>query len=67
MREKFNKAVKRMTWVDVQLIKLSVFCVGLPVGAYLSVWILPYWWAFIILAILAAIKPVKTALENRNL
>ncbi len=65
MREKFDEMVKRMTWVDMQLVKLSVFCIGLPVGAYLSVWILPYWWAFIFLAILAAIKPASIALSKK--
>lgn len=64
MQEKFNEMVKRMGWVDVQFIKASVFFITLPIGAYLSVWILPYWWAFIMLGILAAIKPIKTALSK---
>lgn len=57
-----DSKVKNLGWVDVQLIKLSVFCIGLPIGAYFSVWILSYWWAFILLALLAAIKPAYKAL-----
>jgi len=57
-----DSKVKNLGWVDVQLIKLSVFCIGLPIGAYFSVWILPYWWVFILLALLAAIEPAYEAL-----
>lgn len=59
-----NIRMKRLGWSDVQLIKLSALCIGLPLGAYFSVWILPYWWAFIILAILAAIKPISKAMRK---
>ncbi len=61
-----DSKIKNINWVDVQLIKLAAFCFALPIGAYLSVWILPYWWVFILLAALAAIKPVHKALRFKN-
>jgi len=57
-----DSKVKKLDWIDLKLIQLSVFCVGLPIGAYFSVWILSYWWAFILLAVLAAIKPAYKVL-----
>ncbi len=59
-----DSKVKNLSLVDVQLIKLAVFCFGLPIGAYFSVWILPYWWAFVLLGALAAAKPVYKALKK---
>lgn len=63
MPGKFDNMVRRLGWKDIQLIKASVFLIALPIGAYLSPHILPYWWAFIVLGILAAIKPIKTAVS----
>jgi len=59
-----NKMVKRLGWKDMQLVKASAFLFGLPIGAYFSQHILPYWGVFVVLAIVAAIKPVKTALKK---
>ena len=56
--------VKKLGILDIQLIKLSALCFGLTIGAYFSTWILPYWWVFIILAIVAAIRPVYKALRK---
>jgi hypothetical protein len=56
--------VKKLGILDIQLIKLSALCFGLTIGACLSVWILPYWWIFILLAIMAAIKPIYKAIRK---
>ena len=61
--QKFNKMVKRLSWKDMQLIKASVFLITLPIGACLYQYILPYWWVFIVLGIMAAIKPIKTTVS----
>ena len=58
-----KERIKKLGFADVQLIKLSAFCLGLAIGAYLAVWILPYWWVFILIAVLAALKPAYKALK----
>lgn len=52
-----NSKIKKIDWLDVKLIKWGMFCLGLPVGAYFSKDILPYWWVFIALCVLAHIRP----------
>lgn len=51
-----NSKIKRFDWLDIKLLKIGAFCLGLPVGAYFSEKILPYWWAFIILALLFHVR-----------
>jgi len=57
-----NPRVRKLNLCDIQLIKLSAFCFGLVIGAYLAVWLVPYWWLLILVAVLAAIKPIHKAL-----
>ncbi len=62
MEKEFDSMTRRLGWRDVQLIKAAVFLITLPIGAYLSQYILPYWWVFIVLGVLASVKPVRTVL-----
>ena len=57
--KKFDEMVKRLGWRDMQCIKTSVFLIALPIGAYFSQYILPYWPIFVVLGILVALKPLK--------
>ena len=52
-----DSKMKKIGWIDMKLVQFSAFCLGLLIGAYFSASILPYWWFFILLAVLAAIKP----------
>jgi hypothetical protein len=58
-----DKKVKKMGWKEIQLIKLATFLITLPIGAYFASWILPYWWLFILVGIIAALKPICKALK----
>lgn len=54
--------VTKLDAIDIRLIKAAAFFIGLPVGAYLHVLnypILPYWWVFIVLALVLYIRPIK--------
>ena len=51
-----DSKIKRFDLVDIQFLKTAIFLFALPVGAYFSAQILPYWWVFIILSVLAGMK-----------
>jgi hypothetical protein len=53
-----NRIIREeLDYFDIKLMKTMAFCVGVPVGAYFAEWVLPNWWAFILLAILTKIRP----------
>lgn len=53
-----NSKVKKMDWADIKLAQFSSLCVGIIIGAYFSVSVLPYWWIFIIFVALAIMRPI---------
>lgn len=48
--------IRKLDWLDIKLLKIGAFCLGLPLGAYFSEWILPYWWVFVVLALLFHVR-----------
>ncbi|MEK6923421.1 MAG: hypothetical protein AABW84_01875 [Nanoarchaeota archaeon] len=52
-----NSRIKKFDWIDIKLIKIAALVMGLPIGAYFAAKILPYWWVFVIAAILIGIRP----------
>ena len=52
-----NLKIRKYDWIDIKLIKLATFLVALPVAAYFPSNILPYWWVFLVAALIVAIKP----------
>ncbi|MDD5650515.1 MAG: hypothetical protein PHF86_08885 [Candidatus Nanoarchaeia archaeon] len=59
----YNKRLKRLDIWDMALIKTAVGMFALVIGAYFSKDILQYWYVFIIIMILAMIKPYYKALK----
>ena len=58
-----NKRLKRLNIIDIALIKTTLICFGLLVGAYFSGIILQYWWLILAIMILAMLKPYYKALK----
>ena len=60
-----NKKIREeLDYTDVKMLKIMAFCVGVPVGAYFSKWVLPYWWVFIILSVVFHLRPWYHALRK---
>lgn len=59
----YNKGLRRLNMWDIALVKTSIFCFGLLVGAYFASYILPYMWLVLVIMVLAEIKPVYKALK----
>ncbi len=53
-----DKRVKKLDLFDIGMIKWTTLLVGLVVGAYLTDYIKPYWWVFILVAMVLAIRPM---------
>jgi hypothetical protein len=51
---------KKYSVIDIGLIKWSCILFGMVLGAYFSDYTLRYFWLFIIVALVLAIKPVVT-------
>ena len=49
----------KLDFIDIRFIGKGGFFIGVPVGAYFADWVLPYWWAFIVLALVLYIRPLK--------
>ncbi len=61
-----NRKIKEeLDYFDIKLLKIMAFCIGVPVGAYFAKWVLPYWWVFILLSILAHLRPWVHAFRKR--
>ncbi|MAG52684.1 MAG: hypothetical protein CMH62_01845 [Nanoarchaeota archaeon] len=56
-----DQAVKKMRWYDVGLVKLSVAAFVLMVAKLFSPILGLKWWVYLIIAVIAAIKPTYTA------
>ena len=65
--DSINKKIKKMNWTDVSLVKLSVVAFVLFVISFLSVSainsIISFRWAWLILFIVFAIKPLYKVLK----
>ncbi len=48
---------KVWNWWDVSLLKWSCLFFGVAIGSYLADVVRPYWWVFLLLAIVFAIRP----------
>jgi len=56
-----NSKLRKLDIWDIKLIKLSTLLIGLTLGAYFASFILPFWWIFIVVAIVLAIRPYYKA------
>ena len=48
---------KVWSWPDIGLVKWSALLFGMVAGAYLSEFVTQYWWGFVTVAVLLAIRP----------
>ncbi len=51
--------VTKLDYIDMNILETGGFLFGLPVGAYYHVQLMPYWWAFIVLALVIYLRPLK--------
>jgi hypothetical protein len=59
----YEKRLRRLDIWDMALIKTAIGMFALVIGAYFSEDILQYWYVFIIIMILAMIKPYYKVLK----
>ena len=59
----YNKRLKKLDMWDMLLIKASVGMFALVIGAFFAEDIKPYWWVFIIIMLLAMIRPYYKTLK----
>ena len=61
-----NKIKGEMDYYDIKLLKIMAFCIGIPVGAFFSNIVLPYWWVFILVSVLAHLRPWYHAFKRKS-
>lgn len=59
----YNKGLRRLNMWDILLVKTSIGMFALVIGAFLSDYIKPYWYVFIIIMVLSMIRPYYKALK----
>ncbi len=63
----FTEMVRRLTCIDLVLVKLSSLLFGIAIGAYFSSTFAGYELWLVVLALLAAIKPIRTGYFRKSL
>jgi hypothetical protein len=60
----YNSKVKKLKWCDISLIKLSTFAFALMLAKLWPAILNLDWYWYLIIALLAAVKPLKKALKK---
>jgi hypothetical protein len=58
----------RKTWAFHEIVFLKIFCLllGMILGSYLGLFVHTYLWLFIVVAILAVLRPAYVILARKN-